>query len=131
MPGAPATSSTAGATRADVVVPQVDGAAGRSTREVATGPTALETGAVLPSIAEVHGGAVPVPVPTADGDGAPADDRGPAAQARAVAGVLAIAAGQAGAHAAVRAVGEEATTRPQGVDDVGAGLPGRRRRTKA
>lgn len=106
----------------------MDGAEGRGTREVAARPTAVAEGTVLPPVTEADGGVVPVAVPAADGDGTQADDRGPFAQASAITGVLAVAAGQASAHAAVGPMGKEATTRPEGMDDVGTGLSSRRRR---
>lgn len=107
----------------------MDGATGRSTCEVTTCPTALEASTVLSPVAEVDGGALSVPLPAADGDGTPTDDRRAATQPGAITGVLTVATWQASTHAAVRPVGEEATTRPQGMHDVGASLPSRRRRT--
>lgn len=106
----------------------MDGAEGRGAREITTRPTTVAEGTVLPPITEANGGVVPVAFPAADGDGAQTDDRGPVAQASTIAGVLAVAAGQAGTHAAVGPVGKEATTRPEGMDDVGTSLSSRRRR---
>lgn len=124
--GTPTATTAKRAALPDVAAAQEDGPEASSAREITTRPTIVATLLDGVAVTEADGGEDAVPIPTTDGAGALVADGRPSPVALVVAGHAACPARQARAYATRRAVGEEATTGPEGMQDARTGLSSRR-----